>query len=176
MKKIIISIMVMLLLATMLFGEFKIGYINSNEIFATSTKVQNAQKEYQEQIQAWREQISKIQQDIQTLEQEYETKRAMLSESGKKEAENKIQRKYIAAEETYQNIFGENGLAVQKENELLGPITEEINQVVEQIAIDNNYDYVLDVSMGVVQYAKEVYNITDLVIQELKNSTGSTEE
>ncbi|MEA1972018.1 MAG: OmpH family outer membrane protein [Candidatus Cloacimonadota bacterium] len=175
MKKLMITTMVLLVLSTMLFGEFKIGYINSNEIFLSSSKVQSAQQEYQSQIAGWQEQITKIQEDIKQLEQEYQTKKAMLSDSGLQEAESKIQRKYINAEETYQNIFGENGLAKQKENELLGPITEEINQIVEQVAIDNNYDYVLDVSMGVVQYAKEVYDITDEVIEKLEESTGSTD-
>lgn len=175
MKKIIISTLVLMMLTGMLFAEFKIAYINSNEIFTTSPKVQAAQQEYQEQIMGWREQITKLQTDIKTLEEEYQTKKAMLQDAGRQEAETKIQRKYIAAEETYQNIFGENGLAQQKETELLGPITEEINQIVEQVAIDNNYDYVLDVSMGVVQYAKETYNITDLVIEELTKSTGTTE-
>ena len=71
--------------------------------------------------------------------------------------------------EGYQNkYFGPEGEFYKMQNELLEPIMQEINKAIQNVAIKEGFDYVLDVTtqQGVV-YALDSYNITEQVMTEL---------
>lgn len=171
MKKIVTILIMIAMSLSFLYAEFKIAYVNSNIIYTSSEKVKLAEKEYQDNVNAWQEQIDNMSQEITNLENDYKLREAMLTDSAKQEAQGNIQRKYIAREELYKSIFGQNGLAAKKNEELLDPIAQEINEIIERVAIENNYDMVIDVAAGSLVYAKEKYDITSLVVEEM----GSTE-
>jgi Skp family chaperone for outer membrane proteins len=67
-----------------------------------------------------------------------------------------------------QDKFGQQGEAAQKNNELLRPIVEKVNAVINKIATDENYDYIFDSKSGVV-FAKKSYDLTDKVIKALNS-------
>ena len=56
---------------------------------------------------------------------------------------------------------------------MLEPILDRINDVIQEIAIEDNYDMVLDITAGNVLYAKDYLDITDIVISRLNSGVGT---
>ena len=65
--------------------------------------------------------------------------------------------------------FGTNGELFQKQDELMKPVQNKIFNAIQDIAKDEDLDFVFDRSGDVIfLYAKEQYDITNKVLDKLK--------
>ena len=65
--------------------------------------------------------------------------------------------------------FGTNGEVFQKQDELMKPVQNKVFNVIQDIAKEEDYDYVLDKSGDVmILFAKDKYDITQTVLDRLK--------
>ena len=65
--------------------------------------------------------------------------------------------------------FGTNGELFQKQDELMKPLQNKIFNVLKEIAEKENYDFVFDRSGDImILYAKEQYDLTQTVLDQLK--------
>jgi outer membrane protein len=63
--------------------------------------------------------------------------------------------------------FGQRGEALVKNEELMKPVVEKINKIIEKIAKDENFDFIFDIRMGGIVFAKPAYDLTDRVLAQL---------
>ena len=49
----------------------------------------------------------------------------------------------------------------------MAPIEQLVKRSIDMIAAENGYDYVLDVSQGIVLYTLDAYDLTNLVIEKV---------
>ena len=56
---------------------------------------------------------------------------------------------------------------LSKNEELTKPIIEKINKIIEKIAKDENYDYIMDARAGGVIYGKPAFDLTERVLDIL---------
>ena len=75
-----------------------------------------------------------------------------------------------------EEIYGENGKIITRNNELIQPIMNKLKIVIESIAIENNYSLVLDASLGVIGYGKSKLDITDRIIEKMEETVDTEEE
>ena len=134
-----------------------------------SEDTMEAQKILMDEKIKWEAEIGEMDKEIERLYADYESKKMILTESGKQEAESKIMELTQLRQTRVQEYFGERGLFVTKQNELLTPILAKMQKVIDKVAVKNNYSMVLDVAAGSVLYAKPSLDITDQIITELKN-------
>ena len=168
MKKIILLISVLLVFATGLIAQtIRIGYIDSYRIITETNDAREAQRLFQIDRDNWDKQIDEMQADIARLEREYETRRLTLAESGRREAEEAIATRIRETRQFMEGIFGNNGLAERRNEELLAPIMEKLRIAIEKIAIDDNYTIILDASTSGIVWAQERLDITAQVITEM---------
>lgn len=171
MKKIVLTIVLAMILTTLVFAEAeKIAYIDTDRIMMTSPETQEAQTILMGERQKWEQEIADIDAEIEQLYADYESKKMILTESGKKEAETKIMSLSESRQARVQEIFGENGQFVQKQNELLAPILNKLKTIIEKVAVENNYSLILDASAGSILYAKPSLDITDVILDEMDKS------
>jgi len=164
MRRVVISL---LMLATFCFAELKIGFINSEEIFARYEGTKQAQEKFNNEVAKWEQEASKKQQEIKALQDQLEKQSLLLSAERKAEIQNEL-KEMVAEYQTFlQKKFGQQGEALTKNEELTRPIIEKINQILEKIAKEENYDYIFDARPGGVVYAKNTYNLSERVLEEL---------
>jgi outer membrane protein len=174
MRKIIMSVCLVLFLSFLLYGEsFKIAYIDTDRVMKECQDTQEAQQLFQTEQQSWNEEIQGKDTEIQRLKDDFEQKKLILSESGKTEAQNKIKELSDQREQRVSEVFGENGLAMQKNAELLEPILNKLRGVIEKISTDDNIDMVFDAATGGILYAVPRLDITDQVIEEMNKVTDT---
>lgn len=151
----------------------KIAYLDSDRIMQESKDTKEAQTTFENARQSWMKTAEEKKAELEKLKENYEQKKLILSESGKKEAEQVISTKQKELEDYIQDIFGDTGLAAQKNTELMEPISKKFKDAVKKVADDNKYDLVLDTSSLI--YGVPALDITDQIIQEM-NSTQSIQQ
>ena len=174
MRKIFLVFALVVILTSVVVAETSnMAYIDTERIMMTSSETQEAQTILMNEKQKWEQEIIEMDAEIEALIADYESKKLILTESGKQEAENKITELTQQRQQKIQEIFGENGKFFQKQNELLEPILNKLKNVIEKVAVENNYTIIFDAAAGGILYAKPSLDITDLIMDELEKVVES---
>jgi outer membrane protein len=157
----------MMLFATMNASAQTFAYINSAEILAVMPEVaqmRSSLEAYQTQLQKKRQQmIQDYQQKEQTAMQKEE--RGELSrvqrETMKQELEE-LQEEIIQYDQEMRQKIS------KKEQDLLGPLLERVNEAIEAVAKEEGYAMIFDLTSGNILYADETSNVNDKVKAKLE--------
>ena len=147
--------------------ELKIGYIHSQKILAEFQESIEAQRTLDEEQRKWVEEAQKKESAIKALEDEVENQSLLLSEEKKAEKLAEIQTKYMDYQRFQQEIWGETGKLYQRNKELTQPIIDKVNTVITKLGKDGDYDVVFDAAVGNIVYAKDEFDMTQLVLDDL---------
>jgi outer membrane protein len=165
---------------SLLSGESKIGYIDSEEVINGYKGMSALKAQYNKLIAEWEEEAQKKKAEIEKLKNELDDQEAMLSEETKKKKRNEIKEKEKAYEEFLKEVWGENGKAKIKHEELLRPVIEEISNILEKIGEEEGYEIIFDISEGSIVFAKLGLDLTERVLFEINKEfamvTPETEE
>ncbi len=162
-----IAVVVSLMIAPLASAQgLKLGYVKEERIQAEYKAWQRAQEEWNAESKAWEDEAMAKQQELQELQEEYEKQKLILSDEKKREREAMINAKTEALDAFTRQVFGPNGTAERKNQELLRPILENIQKAIEEIAIEGNYDLIL--TLQSVAWVKETHDITDEVLKRLE--------
>jgi len=148
------------------YAQLKVGYVDSDKIFAEYTEWNKAQEEFQTQYNAWDQEAKDMQAELEDLINEYDRQSLILSADKKKEKEAAIEAKRQKLDAYTRTVFGPGGEAERKNNTLVKPLLDKINAAIEQIATEGNYDLIFN-SAGLA-YGKKDYDITDQVLSLLE--------
>lgn len=155
------------LVATSSAKELKIGYIHSQRILAEFQESIEAQRTLDDEQKEWIEEAKKMEAEINSLEEELKNQSLLLSEEKKSERLQEIQQKYMDYQRYQQEIWGETGKLYQRNKELTQPIIDKVNAVIEKIGKEGDYDIIFDAAVGNIVYAKDEYDLTNLVLEDL---------
>jgi len=105
--------------------------------------------------------------EVDKLKAENEKNSLVWSTTKKKEAEDRLKAKQDTLQNYLETTFGQGGKAEKRMAELSKPIKDRIIGIIKRIAIENDYDVVLDAANVSIAYAKESLDLTDEVVAEL---------
>jgi len=154
--------------APLLAKEIKIGYIDSEAVLAQYPDYQEAQRKLQEEEQKYLGEAQAKETVLQTMLEEIQQQSLMLSPEARTEREQKVIEKRRELEEFRVATWGDGGKLYTKNLELSRPILEKINQVIEKVSQQDGYDMVFDAAGGNIVFALPQYDITEIVLEELK--------
>ncbi|MCP4634472.1 MAG: OmpH family outer membrane protein [candidate division Zixibacteria bacterium] len=149
-------------------AQEKVGFIDSQRIFAESKDYSDAQAKFDKDIAAWNKQAEELQAEIDVLEQELEGQSLLLTKAKREEKERLLDAKKEAFQDYVNATFGPDGKAERRNAELVRPIRDRIMRIIERIAIENNYAMVFDAGVTSIAYAKKTLDMTDMVLEELE--------
>lgn len=167
MALLIVVIMVPASAISLLAQEVKIGYIDSIKIFAEYRETQEAERLYRLEVDQWTAQKQRMEQEIVKLRDELQAQSLMLSEEKKAEKKLELDRKMAEYQQFMDEIFGDDGLAARRNQELTQPIVEKINRILEDMGKEQGYTMVFDVANANIVYANKALDLTDVVLAKL---------
>jgi len=169
-RMILISkwVLSILVLTTLISAELKIGVINSEKILMAYQGTKEAENKLKKEYARWEQEATERQKKMQDMKDQLEKQSLLLSAERKQEIQSELQKEYIEYNKFLQEKFGQQGDAAKKNDELLRPIIDKINVILDRIAKEENYDFIFD-SRGGVVYAKKAYDLTEKVIQSLNS-------
>jgi outer membrane protein len=148
-------------------AQLKIRYINSQRILSEYPEAQEVQKKLDEIRSGYENEYNDMLKKYEDLVKEIENQSLLLSPEKKSEKEKEAQDLAIQIEQFRYQKLGPQGELYKKNLELTQPLYDKIDQIIQRIGKDEDYDYILDVVQGVVLYAKPQYDITNRIMEEL---------
>jgi outer membrane protein len=148
-------------------AQGKIGYVNSQRIFAESPEFQEAQARFDKEVEDWNNRAAALNDVIDSIKLENEKNSLIWSASKRKEVEDLLVAKQDSLQRYLDETFGPNGKAERRMAELSRPIEERIIGIIRGVAIENDFDMVLDVAAVSIAFAKESLDLTEDVLAEI---------
>ncbi|HSW53952.1 MAG TPA: OmpH family outer membrane protein [Ignavibacteriaceae bacterium] len=170
MKLIFISLFVYLpLLSFVGNAQLKIGYVDSDTIMDNYPDVQDARQKLDALIQEWQSEIRKLESELKAKQDDYDKRKLIMTEQTSIEVMAEITKLQKDIADYRDKKFGANGELFQKQNELMKPIQNKVFTIIQQIATEEEMDYVFDRSGDILfLYAKPEHDLTAKVIERLK--------
>ncbi|HEX2868339.1 MAG TPA: OmpH family outer membrane protein [Ignavibacteriales bacterium] len=150
-------------------AQLKIGYVDSDTIMDKLPDAQDAQQKLDALIKDWQTELNKLEKDWKDKYDDYEKRKLIMSDQTRAETEAELVKLEEKMNDYRQKKFGTNGELFQKQDELMKPIQNRVFDSIKKVAEEQDLDFVFDRSGDVLfLYAKEKYDITNLVLQKLK--------
>lgn len=165
MKKITAIVFVALTcLTSNLFAQDKFGHIHSEQLLMLMPETADADKAIQEYNQTLEAQLQAMYGEYQTKLGEYQANEALMTDVVKEAKVKEIQDLELRIQEFQQSS---QGSLQQKRNDVLAPLLEKAQNAINEVAEENNYTYIFDISLGSIVYGKESHDIMPLVKAKL---------
>jgi outer membrane protein len=148
-------------------ADLKIGFIDSERIFAEYQGTSEAQAEFNADIEQWSRELEDRRQELERLTDEYQSQSLILSEAKRREREEDIQRRRSELDAFVQEIWGPSGKVAQRNEQLTRPIVEKIREVLNDIGDTEGFSIIFDATDGNVVYANDALDLTDRVVARL---------
>ena len=148
-----------------LHAQGKIGYVNSQNILAEAPGAKEAQTKFDAEMGQYKDEVQKMQTELEGLVKQYDQQQAMLSPSAKQQRQADIQTKQKAYQDRLAAI---DQTAGKRQQELVQPVMDKINKIIETIRSEGNYAVIFDVASGGVVAADPGLDLTAEVIRRLK--------
>lgn len=150
-------------------AQSKIGYVDSDAIMEQLSEAQDARTQLDAFIQEWQVELKRLESEWKTKYDSYEKRKLILSDQNRADLESELIKLEQKIGEYREKKFGTNGELFQKQDELMKPVQNKVFTVINEVALKEDLDFVFDRSGGILLlYAKEKYDITNLVLEKLK--------
>lgn len=164
----------MLLIASSALAQ-KIGYINSQRIVQNYKEAQDTQERLNKINTTWEEEGKTLQKQFQEMGEQLESQSLLLSEERKREKQQELQTLYMKIQQYQNEKWGQGGEFYKKQEELMQPIFDKINQAIKKVAEEQSFDYVFDTVAGNIVYASpRQTDLTEDVIKDLEKGLESS--
>jgi len=166
MKKIVF-LFVSVVLSTTIFSQttLKIGHINSQELLQAMPESDSAQAKLDKAVKELQSQLEAMQVEFNSKYQDYVSKKDTYSDLIKQTKEADLQQMNQRIQQFQTNA--EQDVSKQR-TEIFKPVLDKANKAIAEIAKENGFTYILDISAGAVIYHSDnSTNILPLVKQKL---------
>ena len=142
--------------------------IDSKYILEKLTDYKEAQKKLDQFSDQWQQEIDQKQTMVDKMIKEYDAEQVMLSDELKKKREDELYNKEKELRDLQKKRFGFEGDLFKKRQELIKPIQDKVYNAVQKLAVDRQYDFILDKSEGItVIFADPKLDRSDEVLKNL---------
>jgi outer membrane protein len=148
----------------------KIAYINSQVILEQAPGRADVEAQFDKEIEGYRKQIKQMDDSLNVLLAAYQKAESTLSPAVKQSRQKEITTK---REEYEKRAAVLQMQAQQRQRELVGPVMQQINQIIDMIRREESYSMIFDAGSqsGVLVAADTTLDITKKVIARLKTVT-----
>ena len=164
MKKILLTICLVVAGLFAAEAQNKLGYINSNELLSIMPQSIEMQTELQSYAKGLESSLAAMQAEGEKKLADYQQNEATMSELVKQDKIRELESIQQRILEFQQNA--QESLAA-KEQELITPILDKARKAIEDVAKEENFTYIFDASTGNILYAEKSENILPLVKAKL---------
>jgi len=145
-------------------APLKIGYINSQEVLANTTEAASAQRQFDTEMEGYQAEVQQLEQEITGLQESLQRQQLTLSPDARATREQQIQTRLAAYQQRTAQL---SQLAEQRRAELIQPVMDRINRVIEAVRAEGQYHLILDLAAGSIIAADPMLDLTQQVIARL---------
>lgn len=166
-RKITILLAIGLFWTSGVFAQ-KLGYINSETILSEFEEFREAQSKLEVEGRRIEAEYYAMAGRLDSLQQEYERQKFILTEANRKAKETEIKTLSDRLRRFQTEKLGPQGEIYQKQQQIAAPILDKINRAIKKVGQEYGYDFIFDTVQGNILYAKDSYDLTNVVLNELR--------
>jgi outer membrane protein len=156
-------------------GQAKIGFVSTEAIMKQLPDAQDAQKQLDALVVQWQGELNKMQQDWQSKLDEYDQRKLIMTEQRRADTERELRDLDQKIADYRNKKFGQNGELFAKQNELMKPVQDRVFKAIQDVALEEGYDYVFDKSGQILlMYANPKFDLTPKVLAKLNITPTET--
>src|SRR6185295_14849145 len=149
-------------------ADIKVGFIDSDRIFAEYPKTREAQDSFNREVQELSRTAKEKKAEIDELQKKLDSQGPMLSEAKRDEQNRDLQRKVADYEAFVQTNWGPGGRISKLNEEFLKPIVDRVHAIVAEFGTEEGYSLILDAADGNVVFGDKALDLTDRVLLALR--------
>ena len=150
----------------------KLGYVDTARIFEQYKVAQDAQKQFDRDVEAWNRDLSDLKIEIAKLKQELENQSLVLSDAKRQEKENALDHKRSDYQAKVEEVWGPNGKATLRNKELVTSVIDKVKKVLDALAQKEGYNLILDAASNRILFGSKTYDLTDRVVEQLNKEAS----
>jgi len=145
-------------------APMKLAYINSRAVLAAVPEYQQAESTFARDVDSYRGEVARLQAQLDSAIREYDQQSVVLSPSAKQAKERDLRQ----LEQRLQQRSGElQDRASARQQELMEPIQQRVNAVIDGMRAEGNYAFIFDAGAPGIVAADRSLDLTRAVIQRL---------
>ncbi len=148
--------------------DLKVGFIDSDRIFAEYPKTKEVQEAFNREVQDLSKAARDKKTEIDELQRKLDQQSPMLSDAKKDEQNQQLQKKIGEYEAFVQTNWGPNGKISKLNEEYLRPIIDRVHNIVTIIGTDDGYSLIFDAADGNIVFGDRQLDLTERVLSLLK--------
>ena len=154
----------------------KIGYIDMEYILEKVPEYAEAKNQLEQKATTWKQEIEIKKNDIKKLKDALASEKVLLTKeliNDKEEEINVLEKEML---DYQQKRFGPQGDLMIQKSALVKPIQDQVFNIVQDIALKRNYDFVFDKSSDLTMlFTAERFDISDFVVDALARAGKKVE-
>ena len=148
MKKLLI-LAVCFLLAANVSNAQRYAVIDSKYILDKLPEYKESQTKLNQFSAQWQQELETKQAALDKMYKDYDAEQVMLSDELKKKREDELYNKEKELRDLQKKRFGFEGDLFKKRQELIKPIQDKVYTAIQKLALEKQYDFILDKSEGI---------------------------
>jgi outer membrane protein len=167
MKKLILSVIATTVLVLSMYAQ-RYAIIDTKYILDKIPDYKEAQKKLDLSSEQWQKEIEAKQAALDAMYRNFEAEQVMLSESLRKKREDELFNREKELRDLQKRRFGFEGDLFRRRQELIKPIQDKVYNAIQKLAVERQYDFILDKSEGItVIFADPKLDKSDDVLKVL---------
>jgi outer membrane protein len=143
----------------------KIGYIDTRRVLQEAPGAQDARTTLERDMQGFQNQLKSMQDSLQAMMTDYQQKSLVMSADAKQKREQEIIAKRTGWEQRAEELQGQ---AARRQQEVMEPIMQRLEEVISQVRQAEGFAIVFDVASEAIVSADPSLDLTPKVIERLK--------
>ena len=168
-RRLILLLVFALATAGMADDGLRVAHVDSKLIFDGYKGTKKAQEEYDRQVAKWEQQANLLQKELAAIKEKIDKQLLMLSDEKRRELEADYKKKDTELKNFIDRVYGRNGELISENEKISVPIIQLIRKAVNEIALQEGYDMVVDRATGSVLFWKKENDLTQKVLDYLNN-------
>lgn len=142
--------------------------VDSKYILDKMPEYKEAQQKLDQFSEQWQKDIDEKQVSLDNMYKNFEAEQVMLSDELKKKREDELFVREKELRDLQRRRFGFEGDLFKKRQELVKPVQDRVYNAIQKIAVNRQYDFILDKSEGItVIFADPKLDRSEDVLREL---------
>jgi outer membrane protein len=142
--------------------------IDSKYILDKVPEYKEAQKKLDNFSELWQKELDQKQVAMDKMYKDYDAEQVMLTDALKKKREDELFNKEKELRDLQKKRFGFEGDLFKKRQELIKPIQDRVYNAVQKLAVEKQYEFILDKSEGItVIFADPKLDKSDDVLRNM---------
>ena len=171
-KKITTVIFALQIFISVLFAQYKIGFVQSDRIRSEYEEFKDAEAQLQMEYRQVNMRYNSMIVELDSIKQAFETQRLMSSPEWRKEKEAEISSREATIQKFQVTMVGPEGELYRRQAQLEFDILSKVKRAVDKIAAAKKIDFIIDGSTSLL-YGNPTHDLTDDVLLELRKYSVS---